>query len=86
MNGAVLVFVVDGGELGVGLFDALGYFAHGKNMTKFYLLFVIKKKARNWEQFETDLLYLIALLAFLINIKNKINPIPINQKLYNAIK
>ena len=43
MDGAVLVFVVDGGKLGVGLFDTLGYFAHGKNMTKFYLLFVVKK-------------------------------------------
>lgn len=43
VDGAVLVFVVDGGKLGVGLFDTLGYFAHGKNMTKFYLLFVVKK-------------------------------------------
>ncbi len=30
MDGAVLVFVVDGGELWVGLFDDLGYFAHDK--------------------------------------------------------
>ena len=30
VDGSVLVFVVDGRELGVGLFDALGYLTHGK--------------------------------------------------------
>lgn len=30
VDGAILIFVVDSGELGVGLFDTLGNFAHGK--------------------------------------------------------